>query len=64
MSPTYTIVCTGGELQLASDLYKSSDLAIDGLLGRAEISFIVKQLQLVNDLVLHEPGAALPAPVI
>ncbi len=36
----------------------------DDLLGRAKISFIVQQLQLVNDLVLHEPEAALPAPVM
>ncbi len=48
------------ELHHAAEFYKSSELAIDDLLGLAKISFIVQQLQLVYNLVLHEPEAALP----
>lgn len=66
MSPTYTIGCTSGELHQETRTREldKSELVIDDLLGRAKISFIVQQLKLVNDLVLREPEAALPAPVI
>lgn len=62
MTPTYTIVGTSGDLHHAAD--QSSNVAIDDVLGRAKISFIVQQLQLVNNLVLHEPDVALSGPVI